>query len=234
MFGCRYLGGRAASAPQVRKGESSRLTMAQADVMAVDGSGADLSNESDGPPPIMPHLRHSATTLDLLYPKVEAPDDDMLDDLNHDAKDGTFQFGLKIANQIAEQSAADGRRRRPAAQPQHATAAAHDCQRPAHMASSSSTSNTTPSPSTPPTTAATSPTATSTATATPTAPTSTTPDPHFEKRETSQVGLTVNVQSQEECETEPRITLLTGSLAFTDFLRCRNLSAQAPPACAVI
>ena len=32
LFGCRYLGGRAASAPQVRKGEASRVTMASADI----------------------------------------------------------------------------------------------------------------------------------------------------------------------------------------------------------
>ncbi len=30
LFGCRYLDGRAASAPQVKKGESNRVTMAQA------------------------------------------------------------------------------------------------------------------------------------------------------------------------------------------------------------
>ena len=115
LFGCRYLGGRAENAPQVRKGESDRVTMAQADINKIDGSGT-AQNEpttADEPRPIMPHLVCSATDLDSLYPNVGTPDDEGLDDLGDDRDDAVLQHGLKIAKEINVQSQAQGRRRRP-------------------------------------------------------------------------------------------------------------------------
>ena len=41
LFGCRYLGGRAATAPQMRKGDSSRVTMAEAQNDAGDEEVAE-------------------------------------------------------------------------------------------------------------------------------------------------------------------------------------------------
>ena len=114
LFGCRYMGGRAENAPQVRKGESDRATMAQADINRIDGSGTTQNEpQADEPRPIMPHLVCSATDLDNLYPNVGTPDDEGLDDLGDDRDDAVLQHGLKIAKEINDQSQAQGRRRRP-------------------------------------------------------------------------------------------------------------------------
>ena len=65
----------------------------------------------------MPHLTCSATMLDQLFPSVEAPDDEQLDDLNADETDGTLRYGMRIAENIVEENALNGRRRRPADEP---------------------------------------------------------------------------------------------------------------------
>ena len=39
---------------------------------------------------------------DQLFPSVEAPDDDKLDDLNADESDGTYRYGMRIAEKIVE------------------------------------------------------------------------------------------------------------------------------------
>jgi hypothetical protein len=114
LFGCRYLGGRAASAPQMRKGESSRVTMANAD--------QDLGIEDDTVGnvermQVMPHLSVDKADLDRLYPSLEAPESDRHDDLHNDARDGVYQHGLQIAEEIRAQSESQGRRRRPAPTP---------------------------------------------------------------------------------------------------------------------
>ena len=46
LHGCRYAGGRAESAPQVRKGESNKFTLADAGLHVT---------EDAGPEPYMPH-----------------------------------------------------------------------------------------------------------------------------------------------------------------------------------
>ncbi len=61
----------------------------------------------------MPHTAVDQDTLDRLYPPLEAPEDEALEDLHSDAGDALFQHGLKIAGEIQRQTAAQGRRRRP-------------------------------------------------------------------------------------------------------------------------
>ena len=112
LFGCKYLGGRAASAPQMRRGDASRITMADAerDVGAVQTQEEEHAGETS---PCMPHLDLSEAQLERLYPRLEAPDSDQLDDLQDDRCDIVYQHGLEIARKIREQSQAQGRRRRP-------------------------------------------------------------------------------------------------------------------------
>ena len=114
LYGCKYLGGRAESAPQLREGESSKKTMATA--------GGEISGIEDprpaeehgsGPPPIMPHLTYPSLELDRLYPSIETPDDDQLDDLVDDSADFVYQKGLKITAEIRAETTSQGRRRRP-------------------------------------------------------------------------------------------------------------------------
>ena len=98
----------------MRKGETDRVTMSQADVNAVNGSEATpVDGSGETLPPIMPHLTHSTATLDQLYPRVEAPSEHQLEDMLDDRDDGVFQYGLRTAVKILEQSQAEGRKRRP-------------------------------------------------------------------------------------------------------------------------
>jgi hypothetical protein len=112
LYGCRYLGGRAESAPQVKKGESNRLTMADAGGDLV-GTAEDQEEAEPETSALMPHTAVDQDTLDRLYPPLEAPEDEALEDLHSDAGDALFQHGLKIAGEIQRQTAAQGRRRRP-------------------------------------------------------------------------------------------------------------------------
>ncbi len=129
LFGCRYLGGRAASAPLLRKGESAKTTMAGAskDLGAVIGGdakdhsprdpmalGADVDGRDDGrPEPVMPHLSYSESQLNELHPRILAPEDPQLDDLADDSRDAVYQQGLKIAGEIQSRATREGRKRNP-------------------------------------------------------------------------------------------------------------------------
>ena len=108
LFGCKYLGGRAASAPQVRKGQTSRVTMASADTVLNEVDGQEETTF-----PRMPHMELTCEELDRLYPSLQAPNDDGLTDPNDDSQDIVYQEGLKMANEIQVQVDAEGRKRRP-------------------------------------------------------------------------------------------------------------------------
>ena len=126
LYGCKHIGGRAESAPQVRKGVTTRATMAEADrVLGATGrpdqpvtrpaARVEVSGSVEETSPCMPHLLHSAIELNQLYPAIEAPPDEPLDDLQQDAQDGVYQHGLRIAEHIRQQTEAEGRRRHPGA-----------------------------------------------------------------------------------------------------------------------
>ncbi len=126
LYGCKHLEGRAESAPQVRKGVTARVTMAEADrVIGATGSPNELvaqpaarvevAGQMEETSPIMPHLLHSAMRLDELYPAIEAPPDEPLQDIQQDARDAVYQHGLRIAEHIRQQTEVEGRRRRPGA-----------------------------------------------------------------------------------------------------------------------
>ncbi len=120
IFGCKYLGGRAQSAPQTKVGGTGRITMAQADetLASTIAGGAETPHTSqEEASPIMPHMRYSAEQLDKLFPALEAPPEEGLEDLNKDDQDGVFQHGMKIAQAIQAEADADGRRRRPRSDP---------------------------------------------------------------------------------------------------------------------
>ena len=107
LFGCRYLDGRAASAPQVKKGESGRTTMADA-----DRTIAAAHEHDGGTPPIMPHVQCSAAELQDRYPPLEAPEDDKLDDLRDDADDQLLNYGKGVASAVRAQTLQHGRTRK--------------------------------------------------------------------------------------------------------------------------
>ena len=106
LHGCRYRGGRAESAPQLRKGDSEKFRMADAQL------NVDLADE---PAPFMPHLEYSREELDQRHPKLEAPDEELLDSSHEaeaDARDSVLQHGLSVARQIEDETTRFGRTRR--------------------------------------------------------------------------------------------------------------------------
>jgi len=113
LFGCKYLDGRAASAPQVRKGESSKVTMASAPTEDADEDEVAAVQEEIAIRPCMPHLAYPAHELDARYPPLSAPPDEGLVDVVDDKRDAVYQHGLGIAEDIRAEVAAQGRKRRP-------------------------------------------------------------------------------------------------------------------------
>ncbi len=115
LLGCKYLGGRAGSAPLVRKGESARMTMAQADQELSKVSAADEEQEEEGETsPTMPHLEHPLDELERLYPKfVSPPDENCEFQEESDLSDTVFQQGMKVAEEIRRASESQGRKKRP-------------------------------------------------------------------------------------------------------------------------
>ena len=99
LHGCKYIGGRAESAPKVRKGQSTKTTMADADV----GVNA-VEDANDQPPrPVMPHLKYQADELDEMHPPLEVPEEELLDSsLEREAerRDSALQHGLRSAQKI--------------------------------------------------------------------------------------------------------------------------------------
>ena len=69
------------------------------------------SGAGDSENPFMPHLRYSEPELLRLYPKMEAPDEVLAEDLSNDEKDGIYQAGLRIAKGIQTASETYGRLR---------------------------------------------------------------------------------------------------------------------------
>ena len=111
LYSCRYMEGRAATAPKVRSGASDRVTMADADKEL--GAEIGAVDDVEGTPTIMPHLELTPTQLDEQYPTIEAPEEDILVDFAEERGDVVYQHGMRIARNIDETSRAQGRLRRP-------------------------------------------------------------------------------------------------------------------------
>ncbi len=117
LFGCRYVEGRAAAAPLLRRGESAKLTMAQGakDFGVVTGGDADDldANPIGGPrtDPRMPHNELSEQEIDEQFPRLEAPEDLSLEDFCNDLGDAVLQKEIRIAQEIQAKSLQSGRRR---------------------------------------------------------------------------------------------------------------------------
>ena len=124
LYSCKYLGGRAATAPLVKQGVTSRTTMAQADAELDNvgdsqveclGSGAftEQATSHGSESPSMPHLDLTQEELDRLHPSLVPPDDEQLDDLANDAHDLVYQKGFRLAEAIRDETSLQGRMRRP-------------------------------------------------------------------------------------------------------------------------
>jgi hypothetical protein len=129
LHGCKYLDGRASSAPQVREGESTKAMMASlgggliattADIVdtvaseriAARGESMTSAVETPQVRPTMPHLELFGQALDKAYPPMTVPDGEIMQDMNLDENDATFQTGLREAVAIANEARNQGRKRK--------------------------------------------------------------------------------------------------------------------------
>ena len=106
LYGCKYMEGRPESAPQTRKSGSTKFTMADAQLNAADHNNDGLC---------MPHLVHSSEELDRRHPKMQVPDEELLDgylEAEADRNDAVFQHGMSIAGEISEDMKTFGRTKR--------------------------------------------------------------------------------------------------------------------------
>ena len=119
VFGCRYLDGRAASAPKERKGASNKFTLADA--------AREINNTEPSPTEndmILPHVFwcNDENELNHRYPTCSVPDDANLEDGREreaDRLDATLQRGLKIAKTIREEMLKIGRVKHAPNEPTH-------------------------------------------------------------------------------------------------------------------
>ena len=63
--------------------------------------------------PYMPHVALTQEELDRLHPSLVPPCDEQLDDLVSDERDGVYQKGLRLAEEIRSETSLQGRMRRP-------------------------------------------------------------------------------------------------------------------------
>jgi hypothetical protein len=87
--------------------------MASAASADIDEDEVDAVQEETSISPCMPHLTYSASELDARYPPLVAPPDEGLIDISDDKRDAVYQHGLRIAEDIRAEVAAQGRKRRP-------------------------------------------------------------------------------------------------------------------------
>ena len=103
LLGCRFLSGRAASAPQTRITPGTRVTMAEAN--GVDDSPEDTEPE-------MPHLKYGSRELERLFPPLTIHEDAMdEEDLRGQDDEALLSEGDRIAEDIMRDARTHGRRR---------------------------------------------------------------------------------------------------------------------------
>ena len=114
LFSCDYRDGRPSAAPEVKKGKSTKQTMAE---LAAGGLTGEVNHGDDADElarPVMPHLVLSADELNRYYPAMIAPVEVDDPDINNDNDDGLLQHGYRLASDILQQMESLGRTRRPA------------------------------------------------------------------------------------------------------------------------
>ena len=99
LFNCKYIGGRAASAPRLRRGAGSKTNSADAQELNAADRPSDRTTSIPRPysaakeeepgasecarPPGMPHTLPQPEELDKPFTPLAAPDAECLDDSNH-------------------------------------------------------------------------------------------------------------------------------------------------------
>ena len=100
LFDCKFLGGRASSAPLTRTQSSDKVKVADVCEMSID------------PDPIMPHTVYTLEEMNELYPSVEVPEDDIGEDLVDPEDDYLLKEGKKTIVDFLRALEEQGRRRK--------------------------------------------------------------------------------------------------------------------------
>ena len=106
LYDCHFRDGRAESAPLTRTGETSKVTIAQAE-RAISG----LCDNDEGLNFSMPHLGLSNQEVEEKYPSLEAVDDLELNDLARLEDDSLYAAGMRVVQDILHEMAVAGRTR---------------------------------------------------------------------------------------------------------------------------
>ena len=111
LYCCKYLPGRAAIAPSMRKGERSKTTMKELEQDILATQNAEHEGEEEPVRPAkMPHLSHDQPELDTLYPMIRAVPAEALDpDLNDDECDAMLKHGQLLARRTQDDVDSTGR-----------------------------------------------------------------------------------------------------------------------------
>jgi hypothetical protein len=115
LYNCKHMGGRAESAPQMRQGISTKKAMCDMadDLGNMTSDGPALAQgEYEHDDTVMPHNEMNDEQLDVAYPSIVPPVDECLDDPKNDDNDKVYQYGMMIADNIANDMAVYGRTRR--------------------------------------------------------------------------------------------------------------------------
>ena len=111
LFDCYFAGGRAASAPELRRELGSKTTMAQAEqhihqtILLTQEAGEEL-------PVVMPHIKHNPRDLDRHYPPIRADDNDATngdDYMEPTTDEPLLSEGERIAQCIRDETNVYGR-----------------------------------------------------------------------------------------------------------------------------
>ena len=99
----------------MKQGASSRTTMAQAELDSGDAGQVEHDHDSGAHPsksPYMPHLALAQEELEELHPSLVPPEDDRLEDMVGSGEDPVYQKGMRLADEIRDETSLRGRTRR--------------------------------------------------------------------------------------------------------------------------
>ncbi len=143
LFNCEFRTGRAVSAPQLRRSEGVKTTLADGHLDT--GDALALTSQGEMEDPIMPHLVLGSAELNHQYPSLKVIESDPFMEPDMDECDLTFKNGMVEAQRIAEATRQCGRTRyegmRRPETPDAATAAAASASSSSATRASSSTAS---------------------------------------------------------------------------------------------
>jgi hypothetical protein len=105
LFDCRFRGGRAKAAPQMRATPGTKRTMAEANAVGEDEEQSEAKT-------VIPHLVHGEQALRRLYPPLEVPEAVDAEDPQDDQDDDLVRAGDAIVEDIVQATKQHGRRKR--------------------------------------------------------------------------------------------------------------------------